>query len=396
MKILHIRKSPIINLLFTLFLALILKQISERYLEHGSVFVNWLAIFVIIGFGIVLIKKTAEIIEETTEALKHKTGLAGGMLQAFGTALPDMIIGITAAFLSLSVVKSDPVLAFGYALIATSATFGSNIYNIGHAAWCIYRQNKACRLNKPLKMFPVIGFGTVQPMSSHDHKPYIFEINTAIRLLTALTFVTTLIVFAMVAFGRVPNPLQNGQMAEDVYQLTKPLGLVILIISLAIVFFFRKDYGKTIHNTENMFFKHHQLIAWLFLFLAGAAIFVGAESMVHSVSRFSELANVPVVIAGILAGIIGCLGEMLVIHNFTVHPKGRIGDAVVGIAMDNLFTTIGASFVAVLGGIFLGGSALIFIFVLILMLNTALIWQVSELKDEYVREELLSAHIEGK
>jgi len=93
------------------------------------------------------------------------------------------------------------------------------------------------------------------------------------------------------------------------------------------------------------------------------------------------LTHLSFVLTGILAGVIGCFGEMLVVHNFSVNPKGRIGDAVVGVAMDNIVTTLGASIVAVMGGIFLGGNSLIVIFVLILAGNTVLIQQISKLKN---------------
>ena len=96
---------------------------------------------------------------------------------------------------------------------------------------------------------------------------------------------------------------------------------------------------------------------------------------------FSDLTHLPFVLTGILAGIIGCFGEMLVVHNFSVNPKGRIGDAIVGVAMDNIVTTLGASIVAVMGGIFLGGNSLIIIFMVILAGNTVLIQQISRLKN---------------
>jgi hypothetical protein len=54
-------------------------------------------------------------------------------------------------------------------------------------------------------------------------------------------------------------------------------------------------------------------------------------------------------------------------------------------AMDNIVTTMGASIVAIMGGIFLGGNALILIFVLILTLNTTLIWQIAKLKNFYLK-----------
>jgi len=80
-----------------------------------------------------------------------------------------------------------------------------------------------------------------------------------------------------------------------------------------------------------------------------------------------------------------CLGEIIVVHNFSVNPSGRIGDAIVGVAMYNIVTITGASIVAIMGGIFLGGSSLIMIFVLILCLNTVLIWQISDLKNFFLK-----------
>jgi len=118
--------------------------------------------------------------------------------------------------------------------------------------------------------------------------------------------------------------------------------------------------------------------------------------MVQAITRFSELTSVPVVISGAAAGMIGCSIEMMVIHKFTVNPKGRIGDAVVGVAMDNIITIMSASVIAMLGGIFLGGDSLIVLFVLILGVNTLLIWQISELKDEYVTDRKLNAHLRDK
>jgi len=76
---------------------------------------------------------------------------------------------------------------------------------------------------------------------------------------------------------------------------------------------------------------------------------------------------------------------MLVIHNYTVNPKGRIGDALIGVGMDNIVTTAGAAIVAIMGGIFLGGSSLIVIFVLILGMNTVLIGQVSQMKNYFLQ-----------
>jgi hypothetical protein len=103
--------------------------------------------------------------------------------------------------------------------------------------------------------------------------------------------------------------------------------------------------------------------------------------MVKAMEVFSHLTHIPFVITGVMAGLIGCFGEMIVVHNFSINPRGRIGDAVVGVAMDNIVTTLGAAIVAIMGGIFLGGNSLILIFVIILTANTLLIEQISKLKN---------------
>lgn len=120
---------------------------------------------------------------------------------------------------------------------------------------------------------------------------------------------------------------------------------------------------------------------WVHLLISGIAILLAAESMVHAVQAFCEITGLAIVLAGVLAGLIGCLGEMIVVHNYSVNPKGRLADALVGVGMDNIVTTMGASIVAMMGGIFLGGNALILIFVIILTLNTFLITQISKLKN---------------
>ena len=55
--------------------------------------------------------------------------------------------------------------------------------------------------------------------------------------------------------------------------------------------------------------------------------------------------------------------------------------------MDNNITIIVPQIVAMIGGIFLGGTALIVIFVLILPVNMLLVWQISELKYFYTEQE---------
>jgi len=355
--------------------------LSKSPLASESKLLAMVSALAIVVFGGLIIYQIAKYIEDITTVLKAKTGLAGGLLQAVGTAFPDMALGITAAVISLSYVGNNELLAVQYAIVAASTTFGSNFYNIAHASWCIYRQNQANQKDRKIKMFPFIGGGIVSPLRAHHIKPKVIEINTAISVLVALTLLTTAVVIGMVFFGSVVPP---AGISGDLYQLKWYVGIIMVALVLMVLFIFRKDTGSHQDDDTNDFTKANNLVLWLVLIVSGIIILFTAEAMIEAVIRFSELTHLPTVVSGLIAGLIGCLGEMMVIHNFTVNPKGKIGDAVVGVAMDNIMTLLGASIVAIIGGIFLGGSALLVIFTVILCLNTVLIWQVSKLKDHYI------------
>jgi Ca2+/Na+ antiporter len=161
-------KSPAFQLFTFVVGALILRFVFERFIEEKySFWVRMISVVVILLFGaLFVLKGTAKIIEETTGALSHKTKLAGGMLQSLETAFPDMVLGVVAALISLRLVSTDYTVAINYAIIAAATTFGSNIYNIGHAVWCVFRQNLANKKEETVLMFP--GFkklGTVTPLS---------------------------------------------------------------------------------------------------------------------------------------------------------------------------------------------------------------------------------------
>lgn len=338
-----------------------------------------------IGIGYVF-RGTAKVIEETTDVLKDRTGLAGGFLQAFGTAFPDMVIGVVAAIVSWQVRNTDYVRAVNLAIIAASTTFGSNIYNIIHAAWCVYRQNVADAKQKIVLMFPPFrSGGTLMPMKDHTVKPLRAEMDGAIRILTALTLLMAFAAVGMVLFGRISGDGAAG-IAGDLYQLVRPVGVVLFILCATVLYWFRKSHRAVspdpeIREEKRYYASQSTGWIWLDLLLAGGAILFAAESMVKAIEVFVHITHTPYVIAGVIAGIIGCFGEMLVIHNFSVDSKGRIGDAITGVAMDNIVTTLGAAIVAIIGGIFLGGSALILIFIIILAADTLLIEQVSRLKN---------------
>lgn len=358
-----------------------------RILETTSLW--WLqAIIILVVFGLgigYVFRGTAKVIEETTDVLKDRTKLAGGFLQALGTAFPDMVIGVVAAMLSLRVRNVDYVRAINIAIIAASTTFGSNIYNILHATWCIYRQNLANMKRRAVLMFPPFAAGgSLKPFKEHEIKPSVKELDGAISILAVLTILTAFVAVSMVLFGQVRGV--EDKIEGDLYQLIAPVGVVLFILCTLTLYYFRKsslpELSAEKTGEERYYDRQNLWRIWLDLLLSGIAILFIAESMVKTMEVFSHLTHTPFVITGIAAGLIGCFGEMLVVHNFSVHPRGRIGDAIVGVAMDNIVTTLGAAIVAIMGGIFLGSNSLILIFIIILAGNTLLIEEISRMKND--------------
>jgi hypothetical protein len=366
------------KLLLIILLSFILRYGFYNIIHNENIAVSSFSIVLVLAIGTFVVSMIAEIIEETTGILRHRTGLAGGLIQAVGTALPDMIVGITAAIMSIQALKVDYSLAINYAIIAASSTFGSNIWNIGFAAYCISRQNLANLRHKPTKFYPIFNSILINPMDDHKNRPKLIEVNTSIRIVTSLSVLTAVVAVLMVLFGRSTTPVG---FSGELYGLKPIIGVVVFLSALFILYIFRKNHGGKEVAQNNAFGKLPTFLIWLTLLVCAASIFFTAETMVEAIGHACQLLNIPVVLGGTLAGIIGCLAEMIVVYKFTINPNGRIGDAVVGVAMDNIITVIGASLVAIFGGIFLGGSSLIIIFVLILTVNIVLIWQISELKD---------------
>jgi Ca2+/Na+ antiporter len=356
---------------------------SFKKMEEISLPLTFLITGIIIGLGIVALLRIAEIIEATTSVIKDKVGLAGGLLQAVGTAFPDMIIGIVAAISAVNATTPEDKLKF--AILAAAATFGSNIYNVGHAVWCVWRQNRANDLNKTIKMF--ITFGEdIKPMAEHQMVPRLKEIDNATTLLTALTVLTFLASILMVVIGKQPAGTL-GYQGGDLYQLNAVAGALLILAALGTIWKFRKNTSHAHEDEDNEFQKINPIWSFVCLVISGVAIYFSANAMVGAVEHFTEVVHFPIFIAGLLSGLIGCIGEIIVVHNFSVNPKGKIGDALVGVGMDNIMTLIGASIVAVMGGIFLGGSEVIIIFCGVLFLNTLLILQIGKLKNHYIDQK---------
>ena len=374
--------------------ALLLKfVVANRLLATGAWWWQALMILVIFTLGFCYVfSGTVTVVEETTDVLRDRTRLAGGLLQSFGTAFPDMIVGIVAAVLAFQVRSTDPLRAINLAVLAAAATFGSNIYNILHATWCVWRQNLADTRGKNVLMLPFVpSFGTLRPVTEHKMKPTVGEMNGAIRVLIALTLLTAFAAISMVIFGKTDGNIQG--ITGDMYKLITPVGILLGVLCIATLYIFRKNPRPTqmtpeVLEGESFYSAQPTFRIWFDLVLSGVAILFAAEAMVTAMEVFSHLTHLPFVVTGVMGGIIGCFGEMLIVHNFSVHPHGRIGDAIVGVAMDNIMTMLGASLVATIGGIFLGGSSLILIFIIILTANTVLIGQICELKGRLPRETL--------
>jgi hypothetical protein len=387
----NIKKNKLTHILSLLLASLFLKYILTPFITRGeNVWFKIAIIFVIMAIGVgFVLKEAANIIEETTDVLAKKTKLAGGLLQSFGTAFPDMALGLVAAIISLRLMHDNYALAVNYAIIAAATTFGSNIYNIAHSAWCVMRQNMADSKAKQIPMFPFIKAGGIlKPLKEHPRKPQLAEIDTTIDVLNALTLLTATVAITMVLFGKVNNP--PPMLQGDLYQLIRPVGIVIFFLCILVMYLFRKtkraeNPDEKVVEEERYYGGKSTLDVWVSLIVSGIVILFAAESMVEAVRVFCDITGMPYFLAGAMAGIIGCLGEMLVVHNYSINPKGRIADALTGVAMDNIVTTMGASIVAIMGGIFLGGNALIIIFVIILTLNTVLMWQISRFKNSLMR-----------
>lgn len=364
-------------------LALVMRYYLLPLLRLDEMWVVIVMEVLVFAIGVYLIQQTAGVIEKTTAVLKDKTGLAGGLLQAIGTAFPDMVIGVVAAILSLQAAATDYTRSINLAIIAASTTFGSNIYNILHAAWCVYRQNLADAKNKEVLMFPGIKWGgSCKPIKTHQVKPEKSEINAAMEILMYLALLTTMVAIGMVLFGKVQNGFKPIGMDGDLFKLSREIAIVVLLASLVIIFFFRKGKINKVQEEENNYYLHKSMLRiWFDLIMSGLIILLAAESLIEAVTHFSEMMDIPLVLTGVITALVGCLGEMIVIHNFSVNPKGRIADALTGVAMDNIVTIIGACLIAIIGGIFLGGDALIVIFVMILFSKAVLMHEIAEMKD---------------
>lgn len=384
-------KNRLLGIIFLVITAAVMRFFLLNFVEgEYSVLVKSITIaFILLVGALFVLKKIAEVIEETTEILSERTKVASGLLQSLGTAFPDMILGVTSAVISLSYVKTDYKMAINFAVIAAATTFGSNIYNIAYAAWCIFRQNLANSKKAAVPMFPGLNsLGKVTPMEQHKTKPSLWEVDQSANILNMLTVLTGFTAVAMVLFGRVTN---ISFLSGDVYRLIRPVGFILLLTCILVIYYFRKTKRrkilvKEIAAEERYYDKKTTILILLDLLLAGVAILFTAESMVVAIEELCSITGLPLVIAGVLSGFIGCMGEMIVVYNFTVNPRGRIGDALVGVAMDNIVTIMGAAVVAVMGGIFLGGNALILIFTITLCLNSILLWQISKLKNFFMKK----------
>ncbi|MEK7097199.1 MAG: hypothetical protein AAB859_02660, partial [Patescibacteria group bacterium] len=274
-----------------------IRFILTPFLNNQNIFLQLGSVIIILFIGaFFLLRASAKVIEETTEVLSERTKLAGGLLQSLGTAFPDMILGIVAAIVSVNLRSTDFPRAINYAIIAASTTFGSNIYNIGHAAWCMYRQNKANKSNRSIFMFPGIpGGGKVIPFAKHLIKPHLLEFDTAIQILIVLTLLTSVVAVSMVLFGKVQ--IKELNLTEDLYQLIRPIGIVIFFLSGLILYLFRKTHRKEsaindIAEAEQFYRKKSTRTILFHLLLSGVIILLTAESMIYAIETLSHITHI--------------------------------------------------------------------------------------------------------
>ncbi len=345
----------------------------------------YIALMLQLFVGIYCIVKTSKIIGAVSQSLKYQTGIAAGVLQAIGTALPDMAIGILAAILSVSEVSGDYYRSVQYGIVAGSTTLGSNIYNILFASWCVWRQDKSNRLKREVLMFPPIKkWGKLTPLSQQELRPSLKEISSSLTLLLILSAITAFVAISVVFSGTIENSSELFQ--QDIYKFNKGMALFILMACLFFIYEFRKAQlrgnGKDKidqEGTGSSMFRN-----WFSLLVATVILFVSAYMVIEAITRISELTNIPIEVLGMATALVGCLGEMIVIYDFSVHQSGTIIDAITGVTMDNFLTIIGTCFIALIGGIYLGSSAAIIIFIFIMLANTVLIVQTAKLRDEYL------------
>ena len=225
-------KSLIIKFALIIGGSFLLRFVDFGLIESENRSLSTVAMLAALLLGTYIIFLISEIIEETTAVLRTRTGLAGGLIQAVGTAFPDMIVGVTAALMSIQAMNSNYPLAVSYAIIAASATFGSNIYNMGFAAYCIFRQNVANRSHQKTTFFPFIGKPRLIPMDDHQNRPNLIEVNTSIRVIGSLTVLTAMVAIMMVLFGGSPAPVGfHGEL----YSLKPVIGVVVLLAAVAIL-----------------------------------------------------------------------------------------------------------------------------------------------------------------
>ncbi len=347
----------------------------------------WISIAFVLQLlaGIYCIVKTAKTIGAVSQSLKYQTGIAAGVLQAIGTALPDMAIGILAAILSVREASGDYYRSIQYGMVAGSTTLGSNIYNILFASWCVWRQDKSDRVKREVLMFPLIKkWGRLTPLSQQELKPTLREISSSLTLLLILSAITALVAISVVFSGIIESSPELFQ--QDIYKFDKGMALFILMACLFLIYEFRKAQSSSnVKEKTNLEDTGNSVIRnWFFLLVATFILFISAYMVIEAITRISELTNIPIEVLGMATALVGCLGEMTVIYDFSIHQSGTIIDAITGVTMDNFFTIVGTCLIALIGGIYLGSSTAIIIFICIMLANTVLIVQTAKLKDEYL------------
>jgi len=150
-------------------------------------------------------------------------------------------------------------------------------------------------------------------MSQHQNLPKVKELDAAMSVLSGLSVLTAVVAISMVVFGKVAEVPQG--MTGDLYRLVRPMGGVILGLCGGLVWYFRKsERGKNavekIAQEEKYYHRQPAVVMWGHLMVAGIAILLVAESMIRAVQVVAEISGIPLVVVGVLTGIIGCMEKL--------------------------------------------------------------------------------------
>lgn len=380
--------TGLINLVILVVLGTTTRVILIPLMSSSNPLIVFVSMFSAFLLGIYLLRETSKIIQNATAVLKDRTNIMGKLLQPSGAAFSNIIIGVVAAILSWMLTTSDPVKSVNLSILATTTIFGSFAYIIFFAVWCIYRQNVANRKGKIISVVPLTGIaGLIKPIKLHKTNPKMEDFDNIMQIIGYFSFIVSLVTLGIIGFGKIIRISLTTGFYEILLQLSKPFGIVILLVCLGIILKYNKNKPKKeIYDVDNIYGTLPTSRMLMDLSISIVIITFAAEAIVRSISLFAQLTHTSYLIMGLITAFIACIGEISKIHNHTINPSGKIPESLVNIFINNIVAIMVVSFVTVLGGLFRGNITSLIIFMLILLANTLLTQQVHNLKNYYLRD----------